>query len=300
MNALLAFDTATEQMSIALAVADSVWVHQHPQVRAAPSPPPAGVKKSGTATFSCEHPQVRAAPSPSPAGVKKSGKAPFSSEAAGGALASATLVPAILSLLGQAGVTLRELDAIAFGRGPGAFTGLRTACSVAQGLAFGANKPVLPIDTLLTVAEDARAGQPVWQGWVTMDARMDEIYAGHYRFAAGHWQVLGEPRLTTPQALNDAWRAAPPDGVAGNALEVFGDRLQPGAAQRFPMAMPRAAAMLPLARRLWAQGGAVPAAQALPLYLRDKVAQTTAEREAARRSVASQPNQPNHALGAAS
>ena len=54
MNALLAFDTATEQMSIALAVADSVWVHQHPQVRAAPSPPPAGVKKSGKATFSCE------------------------------------------------------------------------------------------------------------------------------------------------------------------------------------------------------------------------------------------------------
>ena len=230
MNALLAFDTATEQMSIALAVADRVWVH----------------------------------------------------EGAGGALASAALVPAILALLAQAGVGLRELDAIAFGRGPGAFTGLRTACSVAQGLAFGANKPVLPVDTLLAVAEDARAGAPAWQGWVALDARIDEIYAGHYRFDAGQWQVLGAPRLTTPQALNDAWQAAPPEVVAGNALTAFGERLQIGAARCVPHARPRAVAMLPLARQLWARGAAVPAALALPTYLRDKVAQTTAEREAAR------------------
>ncbi len=229
MNALLAFDTATEQMSIALAVGEHLWQR----------------------------------------------------EAAGGALASAALIPAILGLLSQAGVSLRDVDAIAFGRGPGAFTGLRTACSVAQGLAFGANKPVLPIDSLLAVAEDARAGLAAWHGWVTMDARMDEVYAGHYRFAAGQWEVLGAPRLTTPQALNAQWREAPPDAVAGNALGVFGDRLQAGAARRFDAAMPRAAAMLPLARRLWAQGGAVDAAQALPTYLRDKVALTTAEREAA-------------------
>ncbi len=229
MNALLAFDTATEQMSIALAVADRVWTH----------------------------------------------------DAAGGAQASAALIPAIMALLGQAGVGLRDVDAIAFGRGPGAFTGLRTACSVAQGLAFGANKPVLPIDTLLTVAEDARAGRPAWQGWVTMDARMDEVYSGHYRFSAGQWKVLASPRLTTPQALNALWQAAPPEAVAGNALVAFGDRLQPGDALRVAGAMPRATAMLPLARQLWAQGGAVDAARALPTYLRDKVALTTAEREAA-------------------
>jgi tRNA threonylcarbamoyladenosine biosynthesis protein TsaB len=234
MNALLAFDTATEQMSIALSVAGRVWTH----------------------------------------------------EGAGGALASAQLVPAILALLAKAGVALRELDAIAFGRGPGAFTGLRTACSVAQGLAFGAGKPVLPIDTLQAIAEDARAGQPAWQGWVTLDARIDEVYAGHYRFAAGQWQVLDAPRLITPQALNALWRGAPTGIVAGNALVAFGDRLATGDALRVPGATPRAAALLPLARQLWAQGGAVDAALALPTYLRDKVAQTTAEREAAKAAAA--------------
>ena len=240
MNALLAFDTATEQMSVAVAVADRVWTH----------------------------------------------------EAAGGALASAGLIPAILALLERAGVGLQALDAIAFGRGPGAFTGLRTACSVAQGLACGANKPVLPIDTLLTIAEDARAGQAAWRGWATMDARMDEIYAAHYQFVAGLWRVLAEPRLTTVQALNALWRAEPPQVVAGNALSVFGDRLRTDGAICMAGASPRAAAMLPLARQLWRQGGAVGAALALPLYLRDKVALTTIERDAAREAKLATPAAP--------
>ena len=234
MNALLAFDTATEHMSIALALGDSVWAH----------------------------------------------------EAAGGALASAALIPAILALLARSGVALRDVDAIAFGQGPGAFTGLRTACSVAQGLAIGAGKPVLPIDTLLAVAEDARARQPAWRGWVTMDARMDEVYAGHYQFAAGQWQVLAAPALLTPLALNAIWEHAPPQAVAGNALAVFSHRLQTGPAVLFPTALPRAAAMLPLARQLALRGGALDAALALPTSLRDKVAQTPAEREAAKANAA--------------
>jgi tRNA threonylcarbamoyladenosine biosynthesis protein TsaB len=203
-------------------------------------------------------------------------------EAAGGAQASATLIPAILALLAQAGVTLRELDAIAFGRGPGAFTGLRTACSVAQGLAYGASKPVLAVDTLLAVAEDARAGRDALSVWVAMDARMDEVYAAQYRYAAGAWSVIDAPMLTTPALLNERWQAQPSQLVAGSALAAFGARLNVGAAVCAPEALPRAAAMLPLARALWAQGGAVDAAHALPLYLRDKVAQTTLEREAAR------------------
>ena len=238
LTACLAFDTATEHLSIALQVGDRVWSH----------------------------------------------------EAAGGALASSTLIPGVMDLLAQAGIGLRELDAIAFGRGPGAFTGLRTACSVAQGLAFGADKPVLPIDTLLAVAVDARglsASDQVDDVWVAMDARMDEIYAAHALFEAGCWRLATAPMLCTPQALNARWRTAPPRAVAGSALAAFGDRLETGTALRLPQALPRARAMLPLARALWAQGGAVEAAQALPLYLRDKVALTTSERAAAKALVAS-------------
>jgi len=94
--------------------------------------------------------------------------------------------------------------------------------------------------------------------------------------------VLCAPMLTTPELLNERWRDAPAQCVAGSALAAFGPLLETGAALRVPDALPRARAMLPLARALWAQGGAVDAAQALPLYLRDKVAQTTVERAAAR------------------
>jgi tRNA threonylcarbamoyladenosine biosynthesis protein TsaB len=235
VTTLLAFDTATEYMSIALSARGQVWGHDAP----------------------------------------------------GGAQASATLIPAIMALLAEAGVTLRELDAIAFGRGPGAFTGLRTACSVAQGLAFGAGKPVLPIDTLLAVAEDARSERAPHSVWVAMDARMNEIYAAHYLFDGEHWQTRVAPLLATPAALNLRWQSEPPEVVAGTALAVFGEQLQTGRARCVPQALPRARAMLPLARALWEQGGAADAALALPLYVRDKVAQTTAEREALRVASAS-------------
>src|SRR5438552_2942877 len=99
-------------------------------------------------------------------------------ESAGGALASTTLIPTIERLLGEAGVALADLDAIVFGRGPGAFTGLRTACSVAQGLALGAGKRVLPVDTLMAVAEDARRLAPSspalpQRTWALLDARLN-------------------------------------------------------------------------------------------------------------------------------
>ena len=227
---LLAFDTATELLSVALAAGGRV--HSH--------------------------------------------------EAAGGALASATLIPAILRLLDEGGVALRDLDAIVFGRGPGAFTGLRTACSVAQGLAFGAAKPVLPVDTLLALAEDARRRAAPQRAWALLDARMNEIYAAQYAFDGTRWDVLDAPMLTTPDLLNERWRREPPSLVAGNALGAFGDRLIPGAAERAPDALPRASALLALAPALIERGALVDAALALPLYVREKVAQTTAEREAAR------------------
>lgn len=234
MTTLLAFDTATEQMSIGLEVAGRVRLLDGP----------------------------------------------------GGAKASATLIPAVMALLAEAGIGIGDLDAIAFGRGPGAFTGLRTACAVAQGLAFGAGVPVLALDTLMAVAEDARQSAfgdaAELEVWVAMDARMNEIYAGRYAWSEGRWSVGVAPLLITPEALNQRWRDVPPSVVAGNALGVFEATLRPGDAVRVAGALPCARALLALARSRWQEGAVLDAALALPLYLRDKVAQTTAERDAAR------------------
>lgn len=209
---------------------------------------------------------------------------------AGGALASARLLPLLLQLLADAGTGVAQLQAIAYGQGPGAFTGLRTACAVAQGLGFAHGTPLLAIDSLLIVAEDARAqaleaGEAtggVW--WVAMDARMDEVYAAAYAHDGAGWRVQVAPQLWTLPALAAAWQAAPPLRVAGNAPAAFGDRLPCAAAATWPQQRDRAAALLRLAEAAWAEGRTLAAADALPLYLRDKVALTTAERQAAARA----------------
>jgi tRNA threonylcarbamoyladenosine biosynthesis protein TsaB len=201
---------------------------------------------------------------------------------AGGAKASATLIPTILRLLDEAGLALGDLDAIAFGRGPGAFTGLRTACSVAQGLAFGAGKPVLPIDNLLLVAEDARAGAEPVRVWATIDARMNQIYAAEYAFANGRWTTVQAPMLSDAEALSERWRGAPAEVVAGDAITAFAGRLDAGQARLRPEARVGAGALVALAQAAWRAGAGVDAAEALPLYVRDKVAETTLEREARR------------------
>ena len=207
--------------------------------------------------------------------------------APGGAAASATLLPRIEALLAQAGLALGALDAIAFGRGPGAFTGLRTSCAVAQGLGLGLARPLLPIDSLLVVAEDARAqacgGAVPCEVAVAMDARMDEAYAARYRFDGSRWHMLDAPALLTPAALEAAWRHAAPALVAGSALAALGTRLRwPQGAVHIERDHDRAAALLRLAEDAAARGEAVDAAAALPLYLRDQVALTSAERDAAR------------------
>ncbi|MEI6027511.1 MAG: tRNA (adenosine(37)-N6)-threonylcarbamoyltransferase complex dimerization subunit type 1 TsaB [Betaproteobacteria bacterium] len=215
----------------------------------------------------------------------------------GGAQASASLLPTVQRLLGDAGLALAQVDAIAFGCGPGAFTGLRTACSVAQGLAFGADKPVLAIDSLLIVAEDERArrGDPAaLDVAVAMDARMGELYAARYRWRGGRWEALQLPGLWAPatwwQDLQEAAGQAEPGGtpalawggsgmvmVAEVALARARD-LARDLAQVRSACTDRAAALLRLADQAWHAGQAVPAEQALPVYLRDKVALTTAER----------------------
>ena len=229
---LLAFDTSTDTLSIAVQRGDAVWEHSGP----------------------------------------------------GGAQASATLIAALFSLLEQAALNLAQLDALVFGRGPGSFTGLRTACAVAQGLAFGANAgrgiPVLPIDTLAAVAEQARDMHGCCDVVAVLDARMDEVYAARYQWQDSVWHGVGDLGLSAPQAV----QVPPGWTVAGNAQAAYGERLAPGALH--VRALPTGVALLRLAPHLLATGHAVTAAAAQPLYIRDKVAQTTAERAAAQAAAA--------------
>jgi tRNA threonylcarbamoyladenosine biosynthesis protein TsaB len=196
--------------------------------------------------------------------------------AAGGAQASAGLIPAIQQLLARSGLALKGLDAIAFGRGPGSFTGLRTAAAVAQGLGFGAGVPVLAIDTLLAVAEEAHALSGATRVVAMLDARMDEVYFAAYERQGDAWLTRGPAALGRPEdvRLPDGWT------IAGNVLDLHAARLPAGGPR--VAALPTARALLRLAPQALASGDPHDAAHALPLYIRDKVAQTTEERAADR------------------
>jgi tRNA threonylcarbamoyladenosine biosynthesis protein TsaB len=164
---------------------------------------------------------------------------------------------------------------------------------VAQGLALAADRPVIPLDTLMAVAEDARQSDPaVWtEGdtlWVAQDARMGELYVAPYRWLGGHWAAEAEPGLWAIGVPRERWADTAPPGqgrrrVAGNALLAHPSAFEGLADAAWPQAAPRGAALAALARQAWARGEVVDAALALPLYVRDKVAQTTAERLAAKR-----------------
>ncbi len=215
-------------------------------------------------------------------------------EGEGSAKASTSLVPEAMRLLDQAGLKPTDLSVIVYGRGPGAFTGLRTACAAVQGMAFGANdRPVLGVDTLMAVAQEARlCGAPAGSISALMDARMNEIYAGTYRFDSALFpasvpEVCSAAALVRPEqaaAAVGAWQTDAP-ALAGNAMAVYADALSDllASATVWPVA-PTARAMLHLLPALWATGAATPADEALPVYVRDQVALTTAERDALRAS----------------
>ena len=272
----------------------------------------------------------------------------------GGAAASGSLIAAILDLLRQADLRLQDLDAICFGSGPGSFTGLRTACSVAQGLAYGAGVPVLPVPSLLALAQAARAAHApdANQGCVSalLDARMDQVYAATYAFASDEWTTVQAPCLLAPEqvaawaqsadaalgvdnallgALGTQQGPANETGLAsceerapflaqaqqaavdehglaigqdnaplvpkvhtrqtqqgpaswrawaGNVFADYGERLTAPATVLCCGALPQAMAILQVAPALIKAGACVPPEQALPLYVRDKVAKTTGER----------------------
>ena len=227
----------------------------------------------------------------------------------GGAMASTTLLPLVKQALDAAGWPLTSLDAVVFGRGPGSFTGLRTACAVAQGLAYGAQSaqrpaglPVLPVDTLLALAEEARwtrehTGRPAPTAIAALlDARMSELYVATYSCTSTGLVALTPPRLCAPADVQahqqTQWQQHLPAGgeamLAGNVFDTYAAELADLPGTRQP-AVPCAAALLRLAPTLLAQGAAVAARDALPLYVRDKVAQTTDERERLRVNAAATP-----------
>lgn len=207
-----------------------------------------------------------------------------------GAVSSTRLLPAIRELFDEAGLVLTDCDAIAFGAGPGSFTGLRTATGVAQGLAFGLNRPVVPIGTLLACAESARLRNPAaTRVLAALDARMDEVYWADYAWddAQGEWRTVQPASLDAPDRLilPDV-----PFTLAGNAAAVFGPRLVATAAAQTiaDAALPHALPVAYAALRALRAGRTVPAELAAPEYVRDKVAQTTAERMADKAAKAEQ------------
>jgi tRNA threonylcarbamoyladenosine biosynthesis protein TsaB len=192
---------------------------------------------------------------------------------------SQSVLPMVQELLAEAGVALADCDAVAFGAGPGSFTGVRTACGVAQGLAFGANLPVAPLVTLEAMAETCRVRTGAAEVLAVLDARMGEVYWAQYRFDNG-WQVVAEPALSSPDAV--APLAAAGLVACGNGFAAYPEAFAGKAFAQDALAdvMPHARALALLAVPVVAAGQAVPADRAQPFYLRNKVAYTSAERQA--------------------
>ncbi len=195
---------------------------------------------------------------------------------------SSLLLPMVDELLRESDISLRQLDGIGYGAGPGSFTGLRIACAVTQGLAFGADLPVVGVSTLESIAEQTGADQVL----TVLDARMAEVYWAAYQREGQHpeghqgWRAVSEPQLALPESV-----AVPAAGEwvgAGNGFVALGEVLRPRLAARLvridDTLMPDAAAMAPLVARAFERGEGMDAALAAPIYLRDKVALTVDER----------------------
>src|SRR3989454_10651105 len=161
----------------------------------------------------------------------------------------------------------KELDAVAFGAGPGSFTGLRIACGIAQGLAFARGIPVLGVSTLEALAEEAGAERVI----ACLDARMREVYYASLEKQGGRWQEIIAAQCLPPQSV----KLPPGEWVgAGNGFAVYGDL---GLKRFFPEIHPTAIAVARLAAPRLTAGEGVDPADAAPVYVREKVAFTQAE-----------------------
>lgn len=192
-----------------------------------------------------------------------------------GAQTHSMTVPGLLqTLMREKDLTLSQCDALAFGAGPGSFTGVRTACGLVQGLAFGARLAVVPVVTLLAMADAARAQGAGDQIVAVLDARMGEVYWAQYRFDGG-WQTVIPPALSVPEAV----AAIDATAAVGHGLSVYRERFAAlSTLPQLPELMPHASHIAHLGRQQVLQGHTVSARDAQPLYLRNKVALTTAER----------------------
>ncbi|MCL6406811.1 tRNA (adenosine(37)-N6)-threonylcarbamoyltransferase complex dimerization subunit type 1 TsaB [Dickeya dadantii] len=186
------------------------------------------------------------------------------------------VLPMVRQLLVDHGMTLGQLDALAFGRGPGSFTGVRIGIGIAQGLALGADLPMLGVSTLATLAQGAHRLTGASRVLTAIDARMGEVYwAGYERDEQGNWHGEASEAVLAPvqaqslaASLNGDW------ATAGTGWQTYPDLIgHPGIIlNHTEMLLPQAQDMLPLAWRLWTSGGAVSVEQAEPRYLRNEVA----------------------------
>lgn len=196
-------------------------------------------------------------------------------ESVGAQTHSQTMLPMVQSVLAQAGIALAQCNAIAFGAGPGSFTGVRTACGIAQGLAFGADLPVIPIVTLLAMAQGCREATGASDVLAMLDARMGEIYWARYRFSEG-WLTTVEPSLSAASSIFPLEDATP----CGNGFSVYAANAgsHPATQHARPEIMPHAIHVAQLALIEFIANRTIAPRDAQPVYLRNKVALTTIER----------------------
>jgi tRNA threonylcarbamoyladenosine biosynthesis protein TsaB len=184
------------------------------------------------------------------------------------------VLPAIQELLNAAGLSLSQCQAIAFGCGPGAFTGVRTTCGIVQGLAYGADLPILPIISLQAMAQAARGQNSDADFVCVLDARMAEVYWAHYRLRNQAWELVSAPSLSALElalAYADAHASVL---VLGNGLTAPAET----SSMKIVFKMPHAAQVVQLAAVDFSDGKQVAAEMAQPVYLRNKIALTTIER----------------------
>lgn len=201
----------------------------------------------------------------------------ISREVSGVQTHSQTVLPMVQEILAQAGITIEQCDAVAFGAGPGSFTGVRTACGVVQGLAFGLDLPVVPVVTLQAMGQACRDACGASDVLVLLDARMDEVYWAQYRYQDG-WNTVTAPVLSAASAVSAIGKVV----ACGNGLTAFPAVFDamPFAQDICPDIVPHAVQVARLAQTELAAGRAVNARDAQPIYLRNKVALTTIERMA--------------------